>query len=154
MVTYKNTTQPFCIHSILLKAMMMNTLKNTLLLFVLCALFSGCSIDDDIAPRSQEEDLELLQELFAEIIVMADEPCTDEVLWDFVAYGSKACGGPQGYIAYPTTIDVETFLLLVENYTTEEAIYNSNHGVVSTCDVPIAPIAVICEEGVAVLVYQ
>ncbi|WP_299675448.1 hypothetical protein [uncultured Dokdonia sp.] len=132
----------------------MNTLKNTLLLFV-CILFSGCSLpDDDVGPENQEEDLELLQELFAEITVIADQSCTDETLWEFVPYGSKACGGPQGYIAYPTTIDVETFLLLVENYTTEESIYNATYGIGSTCDVTAEPIAVICEDGAAVLVYE
>ncbi|WP_299761858.1 hypothetical protein [uncultured Dokdonia sp.] len=132
----------------------MNTLKNALTIFCLLILFCGCSIDDDTPPTSQEEDLELLQELFNEITLMVDEPCTDETAWEFVAYGSKACGGPQGYIAYPTTIDVEAFLLMVENYTTEEAIYNANHGIGSTCDVPAEPIDVICEDGAAVLVYE
>ncbi|SNR45070.1 hypothetical protein [Dokdonia pacifica] len=132
----------------------MNTLKNTILLCCLSILFYGCSIDDDFSSGNQEEDLELLQELFADITLMADAPCTDETEWEFVAYGSKACGGPQGYIAYPTTIDVEAFLLLVENYTTEEAIFNANYGIASTCDVPAVPIDVVCEEGVAVLVYE
>lgn len=128
---------------------------NKYFIFLFCAsfLFSGCSIDDDF-PQNQDEDLAMLSELFGEIVAMTDEGCTDAEAWDFVAYGSKACGGPQGYIAYPTTIDVEAFLILVENYTTEEAIYNSNYGIVSTCDILPEPIGVTCENEVAVLVYE
>ena len=131
----------------------MNILKNSLALICFTLLFYGCSIDDDFNPQNQEEDLEMLQELFAEIVQMADEPCTDASEWEFTVYGTKACGGPQGFIAYPTTIDVAAFLELVEIYTTDEAIYNENYGIVSTCDIPAQPVDVICEDGVAVLVY-
>lgn len=127
--------------------------KYVTLLFCASFLFLGCSIDDDFIPN-QESDLAMLEELFAEITLLADEPCTDAEDWEFVAYGSKACGGPQGYIAYPTTIDVEAFLEMIENYTTEEAIYNENYGVVSTCEVIGAPIDVACENGEPVLIYE
>ena len=128
--------------------------KYILLLFAAFSLFYGCSLPDDDVERNQEEDLALLLDLFEEFETMANQPCTDAELWEFVAFGSKACGGPQGYIASPTTIDVETFLMLVENYTTEEAIYNSNYGIVSTCDILAAPVDVICENEEAVLVYE
>lgn len=127
--------------------------KYIICLFCASFLFLGCSIDDDFVPN-QEEDLAMLEELFAEITLLADEPCTDETEWEFVAYGSKACGGPQGYIAYPTTIDVEAFLQLVENYTTEEAIFNENYNIVSTCEVTPSPIDVSCENGEPVFIYE
>jgi hypothetical protein len=117
-------------------------------------LFYGCSMPDDDVELNQEDDLVMLQELFTEFSAIANEPCTDAEAWEFVAYGSKACGGPQGYIAYPTTIDVENFLILVENYTAEEALYNSNYDIVSTCDFTISPIDVVCEDEVAVLIYE
>ncbi|MFC4633741.1 hypothetical protein ACFO3O_07470 [Dokdonia ponticola] len=128
--------------------------KYVLFLFATFSLFYGCSLPDDDVEGNQEEDLALLQDLFEEFATMTNHPCTDAEEWEFVAYGSKACGGPQGYIAYPTTIDVEIFLTLVENYTTEEAIYNSNYGIVSTCEIPAEPVDVICENEEAVLVYE
>lgn len=128
--------------------------KYVILLFAAFSLFYGCSLPDDDIQGNQDDDLALLQELFEEFAVMANQPCTDAEIWEFVAYGAKACGGPQGYIAYPTTIDIEAFLVLVENYTTEEAIYNSNYEIVSTCDISVAPVDVICENEQAVLVYE
>ena len=128
--------------------------KYVIILFSASFLFYGCSIDDDFSAGNQEDDLVMLQELFTEFAAIANEPCTDAEVWEFVAYGSKACGGPQGYIAYPTTIDVEDFLILVENYTAEEAIYNSNYDIVSTCDFAIPPVDVICENELPVLVYE
>ena len=73
--------------------------KYLILLFTAFSLFYGCSLPDDDIEGNQEEDLVLLQDLFAEFEAMAHQPCTDAELWEFVAYGSKACGGPQGYIA-------------------------------------------------------
>ncbi|MEP0263404.1 hypothetical protein [Dokdonia sp.] len=124
-------------------------------ILLVCAsfLFSGCSMPDDVI-LNQQEDLEMLEEMLAEIVALANEPCTDADVWDYTAYGSKACGGPQGYIAYPTTIDVDAFLILVESYTTEEAVYNANYGIVSTCDVPAEPIDIICENEEPVLIYE
>ncbi len=109
---------------------------------------------DDGELPNQEEDFAMLQELFTEFSTIANASCTNAEVWEFVAYGSKACGGPQGYIAYPTTIDVEAFLILVENYTTEEAIYNATYGIVSTCDFAVPPVNVVCENEAAVLIYE
>lgn len=128
--------------------------KYFMLFFCASFLFCGCSLPDDTIPN-QEQDFVILQEMFAEIVAITDIPCTDASDWDFVAYGSKACGGPQGYIAYPTTvIDVDAFLSMVEDYTLQEQVYNEIHGIVSTCDVPAEPIGVICENGAPVLLYE
>jgi len=103
---------------------------------------------------NQNDDLAALQAMFEEIQTLASSvACTDATEWTFVSYGSKACGGPQGYIAYSTQIDVANFLSLIEEYSTAEREYNIRWGIVSTCDLPDIPAGVSCQNGDAVLIY-
>jgi hypothetical protein len=109
----------------------------SLLLF----LVVSCSIEND----NQNDDLAALQVMFEEIQTLATSvSCT---------YGSKACGGPQGYIAYSNQINVAYFLSLIEEYSTAEREYNIRWGIVSTCDIPEIPTGVSCQNGSAVLIY-
>lgn len=102
----------------------------------------------------QEKEHQALMDLYNEIYDLSySVSCTDANNWDFTAYGSKACGGPQGYIAYPKTIDVEAFLQKVANYTEAENAFNIKWGIVSTCDIPQQPSGVTCENGYPVLQY-
>lgn len=103
---------------------------------------------------SQETDHQNLMKLFEEITSLANsKSCNDSNNWTYTAYGSKACGGPQGFIAYSTEIDVTTFLEKVAQYTNTEDAYNNKWGIASTCDLPAQPKSVVCENGKAVLKY-
>ncbi len=102
----------------------------------------------------QEQEHRALMDLFDEIYSIANSiTCTDASDWNYTPYGSKACGGPQGYIAYSNQIDVPAFLTLVDSYTQAEHFYNIQWGIVSTCDVTPQPMSVSCESGSAVLNY-
>ena len=102
----------------------------------------------------QEKDHKNLMELFNEITNIANSTsCLDNSGWNFTAYGSKACGGPQGYIAYSNQIDVVSFLQLVEDYTEEEHQYNIKWGIVSTCDITPQPISIECQNGIPILIF-
>ena len=104
--------------------------------------------------ENQNDDLTVLQVMFEEIQTLANSvACTDAAEWTFVSYGAKACGGPQGYIAYSNQIDVSYFLSLIEEYTTAEREYNIRWGIVSTCDFPAIPAELSCQNGEAVLIY-
>ena len=114
-------------------------------------VFFCISCEDE---NTQEEDRQLLMALFDEIETLANSvPCENAADWSFVAYGHKACGGPQGHIAYSNQIDVNAFLDLVENYTTFEREFNLRWGVISDCALIAQPSGVLCENGVAVLNY-
>lgn len=103
---------------------------------------------------SQETDHQHLMKLFEEITTIANsKSCNNSNNWTYTAYGSKACGGPQGFIAYSTEIDVTTFLEKVAQYTKAEAAFNKKWGIASTCDLPAQPKSVVCENNVAVLKY-
>ena len=120
--------------------------------FLFMAIFFLSCQGNDSLTQDQERDALLV--LLDEIETMANSVvCDDASDWNFVAYGHKACGGPQGYIAYSNQINVTAFLILIENYTEAERDYNLKWGIISTCDLPATPSGVSCENGDAVLNY-
>ena len=102
----------------------------------------------------QEVDHRNLMDMFDEISNLAySVSCTDANNWTFTAYGSKACGGPQGFLPYSTQIDTVAFLQKVEAYTEAERLYNIKWSIISTCDLPSTPNRVECQNGYPVLKY-
>lgn len=103
----------------------------------------------------QEKEHQVLMDLFTEIQNLSESIiCTNETEWNFTAYGSKACGGAQGYIAYSNQIDIDSFLYKVQLYTSLEDTFNKKWNIVSTCDIVNPPAEVICDDGKAILVYN
>ncbi len=114
-----------------------------ILLFFCCLL--ACKEDEF---RTKEEDGQELTQLFNQINgISISQACDNEADWKFVAYGSKACGGPIGHIAYSIKIDTTNFLKLVEEFTVKQNEFNVKWGAISNCAIEIAPKKVICENG-------
>lgn len=125
-----------------------------LMLIALGFLFLGCNSDE---PSSQEAETQNLTKMYDEIIsdsMVNSTPCTDPVQWSFTSIGSKACGGPTGYIAYSLKINVTDFLKKVENYTNAQAAYNKKWGIFSTCEMIMPPTGVDCVNGKPTLIYS
>lgn len=119
-----------------------------LILWLLSAAvcFYACSSDSVL---TQEEEAQALSELWAELQVIAtSEACTGDDNVAFTAIGSKACGGPAGYLAYSLSINVEEFLARVEAYTNMERAFNTKWAVISDCAVENPPTDVFCDNGV------
>jgi len=120
---------------------------------LLCFVNMQCDENDELT--EQEEDRQELLTLFDDIYELSTSvSCTDASDWTYTAYGSKACGGPQGYIAYSNEIDTEAFLQKITIYTDLEEAYNVKWGIGSTCDLPQQPTGVKCENGNPVLKYS
>lgn len=130
-------------------------MKNIKLLFTAFVfLFLSCDSDDS---SSKEAETQNLTKLYDEIISasMANStPCTDPTEWSFTAIGSKACGGPTGYIAYSLKINVTEFLKKVKNYTNAQDAYNKKWGIFSTCEMMLPPTGVDCVNGKPTLIYS
>lgn len=106
------------------------------------------------ALTDQEKDHQKLIALFDEIYnFQFSVSCTNASDWTFTAYGSKACGGPQGYMAYPSQTDTVVFLQKIEEYKKMEKEYNIKWKIVSTCDLPNQPKGVTCANGYPVFKY-
>lgn len=102
----------------------------------------------------QEIDHRNLMDLFDEIWERSQSiSCTDSNDWNYTPYGAKACGGPQGYIAYSNQIDTVLFLQKVEAYTLAEKQYNIKWSIASTCDIPQEPKSVECQNGYPTFKY-
>lgn len=83
---------------------------------------------------------------------IAKEKCTKNADWTFAPIGSKACGGPAGYIAYPKKIET-TILPKIESYTQKMSDYNKKYNITSDCMMAPEPTSVRCENGKGVLVF-
>ncbi len=104
---------------------------------------------------SQDEEMRQLQIRFDEILKISESvKCEGGNDWKFTAIGSKACGGPSGYIAYSKSIDEAAFLQKVESYTAAVKTFNEKWGATSDCSLVTPPSAVGCEDGKAVLIYD
>lgn len=103
---------------------------------------------------SQDQEAQNLCTLLDEIEeISISVSCTDAADWTFTEYGSKACGGPVGYIAYPTTIDINAFLAKIDAHRQAQEDYNKKWGIISDCSVPAMPTGVECQNGKPSLVY-
>jgi hypothetical protein len=103
---------------------------------------------------AQEIEHTVLMDFFNKIENLAYlESCMNAEDWTFVAYGSKACGGPKGYIPYSKNIDTISFLKKIEKYTESEKEYNIKWGIISDCSIAASPVAVECQNGYPTLIY-
>lgn len=128
----------------------MKELKIIGILFLFGICFS-CNDDDEL---TQEQEAQNLNQLFSEIENLAtSENCSVSTEWTFTSYGSKACGGPIGFIAYSTNIDTDLFLEKIEEHRTAQQEFNEKWGIISDCSVPSQPSGVVCENGSPLFEY-
>ncbi|MFD2724888.1 hypothetical protein [Hyunsoonleella rubra] len=124
------------------------------LLAPLCLLLLSTQCEDDVTPLTQEDEIQELATLKAEIEDLAGTSvCGDTFDCKFIAFGSKPCGGPWEYLVYSTSIDTERLENMVEGYNRKEAIYNTDWGVASDCAVANPPTSINCENNTCVAVY-
>lgn len=128
--------------------------KNKLLLGIgyLCLAFLLIRCDNNNLNAINNDDLlEMSNEITA---LSSSVDCKDSSDWSFTAIGSKACGGPSGYIAFSKQIDTVAFLEKVEKYTAAQKRYNQENDVISDCALEAVPLGLICVDDEAVLIYN
>ena len=125
-----------------------------LILFSLILTLGIFSCNEDDSKATQDQEALILEAKFSEITEIAESiSCEDSSRWTYTPYGSKACGGPMGYIAYSLDIDTSHFEQLIEEHKQAEADFNEKWGIISDCSIPESPTGVNCENGKVVLVY-
>lgn len=147
----------------------MRTLFIKIPLLVLCTSLTAIScktkipdtenLPKDISERpvdesSQKYDQAQLDKLKATInSAISKEKCTgntDE--WASAPMGSKACGGPKFYIAYPKKLE-SSILLKIEDYNNKEKDFNTKFGITSDCAMIGEPTGIRCVNGKAEVIY-
>lgn len=83
---------------------------------------------------------------------IASENCTENSSCNYMAYGSKACGGPSGYLLFPAGLDTDKLKEMAEEYTRAEALYNKQNGIFSDCSLETPPQNIACIDGNCVAV--
>ena len=102
----------------------------------------------------QEKEHRALMDLYNELSELAyNKTCSNASEWTFTAYGSKACGGPQGYIPYSKNIDVASFLQKIEAYSEAEKKFNIKWGIISDCAIINPPKNIECQNEYPILIY-
>lgn len=118
------------------------------------------NLPKDIAERpadesSQKYDQAQLDKLKAEIeAVISKEKCTGATTneWKTAAMGTKACGGPKYYIAYPVKFEAQ-ILPKIEDYNKKEDEFNKKYAITSDCMLVTPPTSIKCVNGKAELTY-
>ncbi len=127
-------------------------MKKIILYFCLMPLFilttaTQCEDDDSIVPNC-EILLENIEDIRLEIEDIANASiCSDAFECRYVPFGSKACGGPKGYLIYTTSIDTLALISRVEAYNQLESEYNSTCNQFSDCTVPPPPVGFECQNN-------
>jgi len=120
--------------------------------FFLTFLAINCTGSDQI--KDQDTEKKELEQMAKEIRVLAEaSSCSDSFTCKYVAFGSKPCGGPWGYLVYSTSVDETELLKKVEDYNEKERKYNIKFGIISDCSFAMPPDKVICENGKCKAVY-
>ena len=120
-------------------------------IFPLLLLLSSCQL---INEERETQEITDLEELYNKIVSISEsKSCTNSSQWKFTAIGSKACGGPSGYIAYSSEINESEFLDLVAQYTKLQKEYNTKNNIGSDCSLVASPSSITCENGKPVFVY-
>jgi hypothetical protein len=129
----------------------MKLIKNISKTIALLAIVFGCTNNTEF---TKEEDLAELNALQKEIELLVDSGvCSENSGCDYIAFGSKACGGPKAYLVFSTSINVELLEQKVETYNALENAFNQKWGIISDCSVPIPPVDVACVTGKCTAVY-
>lgn len=142
-------------------------MKNLLIIGISVLTLASCSskkgiveaetLPKDISQKphdhfTQDEEHVQMKNLIKEIdSIIGNENCTDASDWKFTAIGSKACGGPSSYIAYPTKLE-EEILPKVTQFTSMQSDFNTKYGLMSDCAMVMPPVEIRCENGKAILI--
>jgi len=129
----------------------MKLIKNISKTIALLAIVFGCTNNTEF---TKEEDLAELTALQEEIELLVDSGiCSENSDCEYIAFGSKACGGPKTYLAFSTSINVELLQQKVATYNTLENSFNKKWGVISDCSVVLPPTNMTCINGKCTAVY-
>lgn len=129
--------------------------KTVLILFVFFSNSFICCDVNDSSNKTQEEELSELVAHHEYILSMVtNASCTPNSTCEYVALGSKPCGGPKSYLAYPSSMDTKLLLEQVAVYNLKEDAYNKKWSIISDCMAVAPPFRVDCINNKCVAVYN
>lgn len=124
-----------------------------LFLFLLFTSLMATQCDDELVSNQDEEYQSLLEfkQTIEEMVSLS--VCNENTTCKYIAFGSKPCGGPWGYLVYSTSINTGNLEDLIENYNQQELDFNTKWGIVSDCSVNNPPSSLTCENNTCIANY-
>ncbi len=119
-------------------------MKTLIVFFSILLAVSGCESTENLQQIDRKELNRQLEEIKD---LIARESCDEENSCDYIAVGSKACGGPKTYLLFSSTVNSEKLENLVAEYNKAEADYNQKYGIRSDCMLVTPPERVECVNG-------
>lgn len=128
-------------------------MKKILTLFAIVLLFQSFQCEDDLDQPGQSFDLVTLQQERQDILdYISTFSCDENASCSSIAFGSKACGGPQEFLVFPSSVDLEYLTEQVNNYNSMENSYNLTYNIVSDCMAVMPPENIGCIDGVCTII--
>lgn len=113
-------------------------------IFIFVNVFASC----EQITESSEITTSTLNDQMENIRSLIDKgTCTDESSCRYMAYGSKACGGPVGYLIFSSDVNEALLKKMVASYTQNQKVFNEKNGIMSDCSIPPEPQQLKCENG-------
>ena len=132
----------------------MKTTTFILKLTVVFLLFTAFKCDDDTDSFTCEDRISQLSEMKATIRNLADASvCNENFICRSIAFGSKPCGGPWGYLVYSTSIDTLKLAELVKKHNQLETRINQECNRISDCAFVSPPQRLECEDNKCIAIY-
>ncbi|MEZ4787200.1 MAG: hypothetical protein R2790_04830 [Flavobacterium haoranii] len=78
--------------------------------------------------------------------------CSATSTCNFIALGSKPCGGPREYLVYSNNVDQNELQQLVSEYYTMDSTRNIQTNAISDCAVVMPPENIDCIDGVCTVI--
>lgn len=71
---------------------------------------------------------------------------------NYIAFGSKPCGGPRQYLLFPSTVNLTQLQQMVNEYNQIDHQYNIQTNAISDCAIVLPPTEVDCVNGDCVII--
>jgi hypothetical protein len=132
-------------------------MKRILTLLAISLLITNiqCSSSNDSKNKSDIQNDEITQaqldEKKQEVLDYINSfQCTDSC--NFIAFGSKPCGGPWEYLAFSSSVNLETLQTMVTEYNELQHEFNVQTEAISDCALVMPPNEVNCVSGICTVI--
>ena len=78
--------------------------------------------------------------------------CSESLGCNYIAFGSKPCGGPRKYLVFSNTINLPQLQTMVTEYNEMDHLRNVQTNAISDCSVPLPPNEIGCVNGVCTII--
>jgi hypothetical protein len=78
--------------------------------------------------------------------------CSESVGCNFIAFGSKPCGGPKTYLLFSNSVNLTHLQEMVKTYNEMDQLHNIQTNAISDCMYALPPTEVKCINGVCTII--